>query len=186
MKWYPTIIILQLSMPFIGKSQSLTSRREQFNSELNYYVDSVKPNSILNGKYNVYVANFFSLSQNEFCFSLGNISNEFEFDLVGSDYIYYFHKEIVLVKMVKENNDLLKNLGLKKIDATEQKIIKEKLFPTNKGFIINDDDDLYVFCDENNEIRKRFVQDAVGNPQQSIYKDSILKILKSATIKRIH
>lgn len=146
----------------IGIDTSIFKLNEYFNTELKSFIDTVKPNTIGKGKYMVIVANFYKIDKknNEFCFCLGVIMNEFELKYMQHDLIYYYNNEIVLIQLPKETDKIiLKELNVKSIDKTDSVNIISKLFHESKGGITGTSEGL-LFCYKKKSIEKTFYKNA--------------------------
>jgi len=140
----------------------LDSNIDKFNSVLNSYIDSLKSNTVSNGKYVVIVANLYSLQKSKFCFSLEYICNDWHLDNLAFYYVYYFHNEIVLVKMSAKDERLIEKLHLKKFDNADSKKIKDKLLPLNEGVILRESNGYEDYCIEHNKIKRSFYKDTLN------------------------
>lgn len=135
---------------------------EYFKSELKSFVDSVKPNSIGNGKYDVYVAHFYHLDpeNKEFCFTLGYIFNEYDVQYISPDYVYYVDNEIILIRMDKHKDKKFFNcLNFKKIEESDSVKIASKLYPMERGGITGTTEGL-IFCKEKEKISKTYYENS--------------------------
>lgn len=143
-----------------------------FKEELNFFIDTIKPNSIGRGKYLVFVANihYSNSSKNHFCFTLGYILNSFELEYVSANYVYYFKDEIVLISTDRKINNFFIDPCFKKIEEEDSIKIRKKLFPEEDGGITAITRG-YIYCQEADTISKTFYQNSDEIPlEKSIYK----------------
>jgi hypothetical protein len=107
----------------------------EFNKELLSFINVTKPDSSkYSYNYFVYVANFYSDSINGRCFTLGYILNSAEYNYINPNYVYYFHDEIVLIRVKElENEELMTKTNFNKIDKEKAFTVKAKLYPSEDG-----------------------------------------------------
>lgn len=146
------------------------------NIEIREYVESCKPNSIKNGKYDVYVVNMYyvDLNKRKICLTIGSISNTYEFEDVYSDYVYYFNGEIVLLRLNTElDSSILNIFKYKKFDQYDKIKVMSKLIPINEGQITSDEGCMTLSLNKN-KIKRKIKQDSELLPFETIFKRPII------------
>jgi hypothetical protein len=173
-------ILFALSLSLIGhlsaKPQLIDNLIIEENviiKELSSFIDTVKPHSIGNGKYNVYVLHLFSDSQsNKICFTIGYIMNSSNYKYIKPQYFFKLEEEFILVRY---NQDLLEqnfNFTLptyQKIGGSYTVPIVQKLFPSDLGGITGITRGL-VYCSDGINYHKVLYDNSDQIPiEKSIY-----------------
>jgi hypothetical protein len=166
------ILLLSASAARVEKSNYTAREAEIFKAEFNLFVDSIKPfhNDFIN-QFVVYVAHFYQINpkDEELCFTLGYILNEFQVKSIAPDYVYYHNDEIVLIRCSNLTADIFKELQFKKIEKEDSVRIANKLFPAESGGFTYTSQGL-VYCKEKERIARTFYSNADEIPlERSIY-----------------
>jgi hypothetical protein len=114
---------------------------DNINKEIKLFIEECKKDRIANGKYAVYVANFYQMdfSKKIISLTMGSISNIYELPYICSDYIYYTGEEIVLIRINGNvDSSILSSFQYKKLDNSDTLKIKTKLIPPDEGEIVSD------------------------------------------------
>lgn len=175
MKKILSIGLFLVSIHFYScNGDSLQNKKlEEFNNELSLFSNSIKTQSIGKGKYNVFVACFYSskTSTKDFCFTLGYILNEYELNYISPNYVYYLNNDIVLIKIDKKTKrTFFKNANMRKIEAADSLIIIKKLYPQADGGITYTSKGL-TYCNKNEKKERTIFENSDEIPfDKSIFK----------------
>ncbi len=122
--------------------------------EITNYINEEKPNILGKGKYFVPTLNFYQYeSEDNFCFYLSYIMNEYDLDYISHSYFSIIENEIVLIEFHNGNpkNFVFK---LESFDCIDKTLLLEKLYSAKKGGITGTHSAL-VFCKKGNDINKK-------------------------------
>lgn len=152
-------------------------------TELEWFINRVKPESFRQGKHNVYLLNLYECDEcGGYCFTIGYIDNYFSFKFIG-EYKYYFYEdnELILIDYSDDfrdnfhiiNSDCLKLLTNKQV-ITERIDMEMEAIGTWPG---------YICCYDDSHIIKVYYKNSDEIPKEkSILK---LKIINQGTVIEI-
>ncbi len=136
-------------------------KRIDFNeirSEIEWFIKKVKPESIENGKYNVYLVKIYEEHKNQYCVTMGYIMDSlWASEISGFKYFTKVNDELVLL----EYSNALRNkfcLEDKSIELlVDTKLVSDKIYP---GIEFLGSPSGYVCCFEARNILKVYYDDA--------------------------
>jgi hypothetical protein len=168
---------------FLGSSQSsgMYSVPIDFNAirmEIEWFIDKVKPESVEQGKYNVYLVKLYTDDENRYCITIGYIMDSlWVSEIQGFKHFTRVKGELVLLQYSDFFNDKLdasKN-GIEQI--ADHKIVTDKIYP---GAWVVGTTPGYVCCFEVRNIMKMYYDNADAIP----YEKKIFKYIpQGQTIK---
>jgi hypothetical protein len=160
---------------------------DAFVTELHFFIDSIKSNSLMRARHAVYVAHFFQVNsmEEELCFTLGYILNDFEVKYIDPDFVYYYNDEIVLISISGDVTDnFFEPLFLKKIEKADSIGVTNKLL--NSGMSATYTPQGLFFCKVKGEVSRTFYENADNIPtKKEIYKlfplGGAIRLIKKGT-----
>lgn len=141
-------------------------------TEIEWFIEKVKPESYMQGKHNVYIVKMYEEDNDEeYCFTMGYIDNPLLFKYI-KEFKYYTHLKEDLIILDYTNGFkqryLLKNADSIKL-ITDNQIIKDKI---DMEMIAIGTWPGYVCCYEKGNIKKMFYE----NSDEIPYERSIFNI----------
>jgi hypothetical protein len=162
------IIILMLIIFNVYNCKAQDSTLNQIRNELNHFIDTVKPLSIKNGKYNVYIIK----SVNN-CLSICFIDSETSLDHISTKKYYFLNKNEIVMLIVDDDENIKKYssyFDVKMISDDSMNIIRSKLFPKSKGAISGISKGLLI-CFVQGKMKRVFYENSEQMPIEFKYFD---------------
>lgn len=169
MKKVVFIIIAILSFFFLSFSNVRKELKDIdfkiIQSEIKWFINTVKPESYRKGKHNVYLVNLYECVEcGGYCFTIGYIDNYFSFKFIGEyKYYYYDDNELIIVdfsddlreKFYVINSDCLNLLTNKQV-ITEKIDMEMEAIGTWPGYLCCYDDShiIKIYYKNSDEIPK--------------------------------
>lgn len=170
------LLLIECNFAFSNyKKKKIEKLANNINYEIKVYIKSIKPQSIKNGQYDVYVVNMYyvDLNKRKVSLTIGSISNSYEFDDVYSDYVYYHDNEIILLRInTVMDSSILNVFNYKKFTQQDSINVMNKFIPINEGQITSDEECMSLMFYRNKIYRKK-IPDTELLPNETIYKKSI-------------
>jgi hypothetical protein len=108
------------------------NQSEIIKSELIKFIDTVKTNSIKNGKYNVYTMKIV-----DSCVSFGMMCNSYELNYISLKKYYFQLNDDLILALIDDSiiEDYKAFFNIKLLEGEDSLILKNKLLSKTKGFI---------------------------------------------------
>ena len=158
----------------------------EIKKEIEWFIDKVKPESVGQGKYNVYVAKIYE-EENRYCVTMGFIQDSLSISYV-SRFKYYMQISDDLV-LLDYSDDFKNKYKIESKDIQpliDKQIVGRKIY--NEGVIIGTTQG-YVCCYEDGNIKKMYYENSDQIPyDKAIFKytpDGKLIELDSSSLKKI-
>lgn len=152
--------------------------------ELQSFIDTVKPMSLYDGKYNVYVMNVVQGDSSSLYFSFGYIMNAYNLNYIQADFFAKIGSEIVLFQIKDSLNfQLLTHFNALKIEGDNVDVIKAKL-NHEEGVFLNGVGQGEVCRIRNGIVKTKFYESASSMPKIYKYYD-VDELWKDMYIKEV-
>lgn len=182
-----SILLFYCAFSFDVNAQNETNFSIQFKNELKSFIDTIKPHTIKNGKYNVYVAKFNQINIDNECttsITLGYIQNDY--DLKYTYFNYYFTLDSELVLVYVQDSIALSKLADFNIDKISKSNVAEILDKVcnSKYVSISGRRKGQILCFKDNNFSKVYYPDSDKiRKELSIY--DVNKIIGGSDIKEM-
>jgi len=159
---------------------------KEIKKEIEWFIDKVKPESVGQGKYNVYVAKMYQ-DENRYCVTIGFIQDSLFISYV-SEFRYYMkiNEELVLLDYSNEFKSKYEFESKDIQPLIDRQIVGRKIY--NEGVIIGTTQG-YVCCYEDGNIKKMYYENSDQIPyDKAIFKyTSVGKLIEldSSSLKKI-
>lgn len=136
-----------------------------FVKEVDSFINATKSGSVFEGRYNLYVVNFFSKdtsdTSNNLCFSISYIRNSNDYGHISKSHYFELNSnETILLNVTDKQQELqLHSLGLKEISSQQNLPFLAKLLPKDEGTIVGIVEG-EVCCISEDGFKKRFYENS--------------------------
>jgi hypothetical protein len=175
MKFILHLMLTLISFLTFPQEKRYMLQPDNLKAEINWFIDTVKENSIGNDIYNVYVLYLYQDDEEKLCFTLGYIDNYSFYQFVAPEYFFMISDEYIIVRIDKNVQNSKLNFyhslpELTSIKDTSSLQISQKLFPEEVGFITGITEGMIVCYSDSGNYERIFYQNSDEiPPDKSIY-----------------